>query len=198
MLALVVAAALAAGAGLATGPSAQPPAHGAPAAGGTRPAVGEAATGDHGRRGTSGHHGRAWPPFALPVTDALVLRLFAAPTVRWGPGHRGVDLAAAPGTPVVAPADGAVTFAGPVVDRGVLTISHPGGLRTSVEPVSTGLVVGTVVARGQVVATVSDAAGHCRPRSCLHWGVRRGADYVDPLSLLGPVLTVLLPVPAGG
>lgn len=158
--------------------------------------------------------------FTLPVPDGTVLRLFLAPAVRWGPGHRGVDLAVptvptvptVPSVPSVphgthggvvrAPADGTVTFAGHVVDRGVLTITHPGGLRSSLEPVVALHPVGTTVRRGEAVAVVEPGIGHC-PSSCVHWGVRRGTgrpdgsgtdwEYVDPLSLLAPREVRLLP-----
>lgn len=122
-----------------------------------------------------------------------MLAVFRAPPQRWAPGHRGVDLAAQVGVSVRAPAAGVVSFSGWVVDRGVITLTHPDGLRTSLEPVEATVAVGTAVAAGDVVGVVQDASSHCRP-VCLHWGVRRGDTYLDPLDLLpggGPV--VLLP-----
>lgn len=86
-----------------------------------------------------------------------------------------------------------MTFAGVIAGRGVLVLSHAGGLRSSFEPVSTALPVGSQVATGQAVATLSGVAGHCAPTSCLHWGVRRGEVYLDPLTLVGPVQVVLVP-----
>ena len=59
---------------------------------------------------------------------------------------------------------------------------------------------GTRVAAGSVVGTVQGpadggaVASHCAA-TCVHWGVRRGQRYVDPLALLGerpPI--VLLPL----
>lgn len=124
-----------------------------------------------------------------------VLRPFDAPAQRWSPGHRGVDLAASAGQAVLAPAAGTVTFAGVVVDRGVLTLTHSGGLRSSFEPVTGQVPVGTVVAQGQPVAAVDPLVAHCAPVTCLHWGVRRGEVYLDPLGLvLPPPPSVLLPL----
>jgi len=139
--------------------------------------------------------GWQWPVVGEPA----VLRPFVAPVQRWSPGHRGVDLAAAPGDLVLAPADGVVGFAGTVVDRGVVVLDHEAGLRTTLEPVVPLLTVGAVVRRGEPVARLAEA-GHCPP-GCLHWGVRRGrgaeAVYLDPLGLLGPPAPpVLLPLPA--
>src|SRR5665647_2000215 len=69
-----------------------------------------------------------------PVAGVLrVVNSFRAPTSPWAAGHRGVDLAAAVGTEVLTPATGTVSFSGVVVDRGVVTITHPNGLRSSLE-----------------------------------------------------------------
>lgn len=133
--------------------------------------------------------GVAWRP---PVDDPVLERPFAAPLSRWGAGHRGVDLAVRPGTPVRTPATGTVTFAGRVVDRDLVTITHADGLRSSLEPVAVAVSVGDVLAAGAVVGDTS-TGGHCGDR-CLHWGVRRGDTYVDPLTLLGGGPVVLLPL----
>ncbi|HEX5332651.1 MAG TPA: M23 family metallopeptidase [Cellulomonas sp.] len=132
------------------------------------------------------------PPLDGPVT---VVRAFEAPPAPWAAGHRGVDLAAPDGTPVLAPSDGVVTFAGPVAGRPVVVVSHPDGLRSSLEPVVGSVRVGDPVTRGQVVGMLADVSAHCAPRRCVHWGVRAGETYLDPMSLLpihGPV--VLLPL----
>ncbi len=105
-----------------------------------------------------------------------------------------MDLGAEPGQAVLAPAPGRVTFAGTVVDRGVLTIEHSGGLRTSYEPVTATVATGAAVSAGQAVAVVTSQPGHCPSRTCLHWGLRRGDVYLDPLLLVRtPKPPVLLP-----
>ncbi|MCC2309058.1 M23 family metallopeptidase [Cellulomonas chengniuliangii] len=132
--------------------------------------------------------------YLAPSGAAEVLRPFERPTARWSPGHRGVDLATRVGGDVVAPADGVVAFAGIVVDRHVVTVTHADGRRSSLEPVTSSLAAGAQVRRGEVLGRVEDAPGHCAPATCLHWGVREGEDYIDPMSLIagaGPV--VLLP-----
>lgn len=135
-------------------------------------------------------------PWSWPLRPApAVAREFQPPPSRWAPGHRGVDLVASVGQQVLAPADGVVAFAGRVVDRGVLSITHATGLRTTYEPVDALVGPGAVVARGQPVARVAAAAGHCARATCLHWGARRGGVYLDPLSLLRtPEPPVLLPL----
>lgn len=121
---------------------------------------------------------------ALLSSGALV-REFEAPTVRWGPGHRGVDLRSEAGSAVLAPQAGTVSFVGVVVDRPLVVISHPDGLRSTLEPVTSELGTGAPVARGDVVGVLATSvATHCAPAACLHWGVRRGEEYIDPLSLV--------------
>lgn len=113
------------------------------------------------------------PPVSGPVLDG-----FDAPT-RYGPGHRGVDLAAPPGTPVRAPAPGTVTFAGQVVDAAWVTVDH-GAVRTTVGPLAE-----VVVRRGQLVArgTVLGTSGRAHGTAAVHWSLRRGDTYLDPLAV---------------
>ncbi len=134
--------------------------------------------------------GWRWPLNPRPG----LLRKFDPPARPWLAGHRGVDLAAAPGTPILAPAGGTVLFSGWVVDRPVLTIEHAPGLRSSFEPVDSPLPAGTAVAIGQPVGVLA-VSGHCPPVGCLHWGVRRGNDYLDPLQFILDLRpSVLLPL----
>jgi murein DD-endopeptidase MepM/ murein hydrolase activator NlpD len=95
---------------------------------------------------------------------------------------------------VRAAGDGRVTFAGVVAGRGVVVVTHPGGLRTSYEPVDRRLGAGAPVRRGDPLGVLAPSPGHCSPASCLHWGLRRGTTYLDPLALLEPVAPVLLPL----
>jgi murein DD-endopeptidase MepM/ murein hydrolase activator NlpD len=121
-------------------------------------------------------------------------RLFDRPASPWGPGHRGIDVVAATGDAVLAPGDGIVTFAGVVVNRGVVAIDHGGTLRSSIEPVVPAVAVGDHVRAGDPLGVVSDEPGHCAPATCVHWGVRFGNDYVNPLDVLaGYGRIVLLP-----
>lgn len=135
-----------------------------------------------------------------PVPGILRLKNpFRPPASSWGAGHRGVDLEAAVSIEVLAPASGTVSFSGVVVDRGVVTITHAGGLLSTLEPVDPSVRVGDRVTAGQKVGLVSGVPGHCAPAVCLHWGVRRGGSYLDPLGLLrgfGPI--VLLPIDRPG
>ena len=132
----------------------------------------------------------AWPLHPPPVVTGA----FRAPTFRYGPGHRGADLAGGPGQAVLAAREGTVVFAGPVAGRGVVSVDHPDGLRSTYEPVTATVAAGTVVAPGDPLGVLE--AGHpgCPVAACLHWGVRRDRlDHLDPLVLLRPPRVRLLP-----
>ena len=131
-----------------------------------------------------------WPLAPRP----RVLRAFDPPDKPWMSGHRGVDLEAAhDGVPVTAPESGTVSFVGMVVDRPVITIDHGNGLRSSFEPVHSTLATGDSVAKGQAIGTV--LAGHCGGLPCVHWGVRRGEDYLNPLEFVLDLRpSILLPL----
>ncbi|MFC9844570.1 M23 family metallopeptidase [Streptomyces sp. NPDC060223] len=126
---------------------------------------------------------RAWPLGVRPS----VVRGWEPPATTYGRGHRGVDLAAAPGTPVRAVAPGRVSFAGRVAGRGVVSVELTGTgtppLRTTYGPVRASVEKGAEVAAGEILGTVEPGSTHC-PTSCLHWGLLRGKTYLDPLSLL--------------
>jgi murein DD-endopeptidase MepM/ murein hydrolase activator NlpD len=109
-----------------------------------------------------------------------------------------VDLgSASDGGPVTAPEAGTVSFVGVVVDRPVITIDHGHGLRSSFEPVRSTLKKGASVAKGAVVGTL--LAGHCGRSPCVHWGVRRGEEYLNPLSFILDLRpSVLLPLKGSG
>ena len=135
-----------------------------------------------------------WPLRPPPA----VARVYDAPSPDWKPGHRGVDLPGAPGQPVYAAGTATVVFAGQLAGRPVVSLAHPGGLRTSYEPVQATVRPGQTVTAGQLLGTL--LAGHpgCAATACLHWGAMWGAaaraDYVNPLGLLAETPIRLKPV----
>lgn len=159
-------------------------------AAGPAPAVGPAGA---GLRAVPATAAWGWPLNPRPA----VLRAFDPPARPWLSGHRGVDLRAAyDGAPVTSPAAGTVSFVGVVVDRPVITVDHGNGLRSSFEPVGSQLLPGTAVAKGDVLG--SSQPVHCGPVPCVHWGVRRGEEYVNPLAFVMDLRpSVLLPLELG-
>ncbi|WP_425841351.1 murein hydrolase activator EnvC family protein [Streptomyces fractus] len=141
-------------------------------------------------RAGDAHLAHLWPVGERPA----VVRAWAPPATPYGPGHRGVDLAAPIDAPVRAVVDGRVLFAGEIAGRGVVSLELPDTgdppLRTTYEPVTPTVHKGEDVTAGEVVGTLQLPTGHCPPAapSCLHWGLLRGDTYLNPLTLLDPSL----------
>jgi hypothetical protein len=108
-----------------------------------------------------------------------------------GGQHRGVDVGAAAGDTVVAPAAGVVTFAGTVPSSGT-TVSILTGDALSVTLTHLGSVTvakGVSVGEGSAVGTVGPTGTPELDVPYVHLGVRTAADdngYLDPLSFLAP------------
>jgi murein DD-endopeptidase MepM/ murein hydrolase activator NlpD len=130
-----------------------------------------------------------WP---LEPTPTVVAR-FDPPATPWGQGHRGVDLLGHPGQEVHTALAGTVTFAGTLAGRGVVVVDH-GSTRTTYEPVDPVVRVGETLPTGGVLGVLESGLSHCFPRTCLHWGLLRGPEYLDPMSLLGAAPVRLLPL----
>jgi murein DD-endopeptidase MepM/ murein hydrolase activator NlpD len=112
----------------------------------------------------------------------------------FAPGaHRGVDLAARPGTAVRSACAGIVVHAGPVAGQGRVVSVRCGARRVSYLPLARLVVrAGAPIRAGTAIGTV--AAGH----GGLHVGVRREADrfgYEDPLALLSAPTPPAIPAP---
>lgn len=136
-------------------------------------------------------HGRAPaadPPagWIRPVPGA-VAEPFAVPRSRYGAGHRGVDLVAPPGAPVLAAGAGTVTFAGTVAGTLHVVVDHGDGVVTSVSFLATVAVRrGQRVTRGQALGTAG-GSGPEHAVGVVHLGLRVHGTYVDPMRLFAPV-----------
>ena len=115
--------------------------------------------------------------------------LFGAQRIYNGtPGsyHSGMDIAAASGTPFVAPADGVVTLAAAdafTLEGHLLMIDHGMGLNSAFLHCSELLVrEGDVVRQGQVIGRVGSTGRASGPH--LHWGMKWNAARVDPKLLI--------------
>jgi hypothetical protein len=73
------------------------------------------------------------PPLWMPVAGAVV-RGFDARAGPYGPGHRGIDIAAPVGALVHAPARGRVVFAGPVAGTNWVSLLVAPGVRVTIGP----------------------------------------------------------------
>jgi Peptidase family M23 len=108
-----------------------------------------------------------------------------------GGQHRGIDVSAAIGAPVLAPAEGVVSFAG-TVPSGGKTISIQTPFATTVTLLhlgSIGVTRGALVNEGSVVGAVGPSVDPDLPEPHVYLGIRTTADpqgYLDPLSVLPP------------
>jgi murein DD-endopeptidase MepM/ murein hydrolase activator NlpD len=129
---------------------------------------------------------RAARSWTWPVTGPVIVA-FDPPDTPFGSGHRGIDIAAPVGTPVLAAAAGVVSFAGPVGGRLFVTIDHGGGLESRYSFLETVLVrLRDPVAEGQVIARSGTGhEGDLVPN--LHFAILLDDVYVDPLDSLGPI-----------
>ncbi|MDQ1723892.1 MAG: hypothetical protein QOG52_920 [Frankiaceae bacterium] len=132
-----------------------------------------------------------------PVQPPVVTRAFQPPPTPYAAGHRGLDLAAVAGQAVEAAGAGVVSFAGHVAGTGVVVVRH-GVLRTTYEPVEPGVSVGQGVVAGDVLGHIS--GGHLGCTVCLHFGLKRGEEYLDPMLLFarGPVRLIPVDGPLPG
>ena len=126
--------------------------------------------------------------------DLTVTRPFDPPPDPFAAGHRGVDLGGSPWSQVRAAGDGVVVFAGMVAGRPVISIGHADGLRTTYEPVDPSVAAGQRVMRGSPIGSLESGHAGCPREACLHWGLRRGETYLDPMTLLRPPRIRLLPM----
>jgi murein DD-endopeptidase MepM/ murein hydrolase activator NlpD len=143
-------------------------------------------------------HAGSWQ---RPV-DGDVLRAFAVGRDPYRPGqHRGVDLAAARGSPVRSACAGRVSFAGKVPRGGPTVSVHCGALVATYQQLgSIAVRARDSVGKGARLGTVGRSGDPREPRAHVHVGARVAATgrYLDPLTLFGappPGVPLLPPAP---
>jgi Peptidase family M23/Palmitoyl protein thioesterase len=125
-------------------------------------------------------------PWLIPPVDGVVAGRFHAPDGPYGAGHRGIDYAVPPGTPVRAAGDGRVSFAGFVPGGNAVTIEHSSGMATTYSLLSNlDVSEGDLVAQGHWIG--SSHTAHRGSNGGLHFGVVVEGTYVDPEDHLGPL-----------
>jgi murein DD-endopeptidase MepM/ murein hydrolase activator NlpD len=140
------------------------------------------------------------PPLWMPLAGAVV-RGFDARAGPYGPGHRGIDVAAPVGEMVRAPASGKVVFAGPVAGSNWVSVRVAPGVVATVGPLQGGLVTAGRVRPGTPVGRVAPghAPGPVGAAATLHLSVRVDGEYHDPLVyLVDRPRPRLAPLPAPG
>src|SRR6266516_3892662 len=116
--------------------------------------------------------------------------------------HRGIDIGAGAGEPVLAPASGTVSFAGTVPVSGkVVTIQTAEGYSVTLTHLgSTSVRRGETVGEDAVVGTIGPTGEVEHDVPYVHLGIRRSEDpngYIDPLLFLpAPTAPPAAPTPA--
>ena len=98
--------------------------------------------------------------------------------------HEGLDIAAAPGTPVFAPADGNVSFVGYDAGYGKLVIiDHGYGVETRYgHNAQTHVALGQKIRKGDLLSNVGNTGRSTGPH--LHYEVRVNGAPVDPVKYI--------------
>jgi hypothetical protein len=123
------------------------------------------------------------PPLWMPVAGAVV-RGFDARAGPYGPGHRGVDIAAPVGELVRAPAAGKVVFAGPVAGTSWVSLLVAPGVVVTLGPLLDPVTAGRVHLRAPLGRVGPGHPAALGDEMALHLGVRVDGEYVDPLAYL--------------
>jgi murein DD-endopeptidase MepM/ murein hydrolase activator NlpD len=67
-------------------------------------------------------------------------------------------------------------------------------LKTTFTPIDPIVKTGQFVKRNQIIGYVSTTGSHCKPQTCLHWGLIVEKRYLNPLSILTKPYPILLPI----
>jgi murein DD-endopeptidase MepM/ murein hydrolase activator NlpD len=140
-------------------------------------------------------NGEVWALLTDPTENGTLTSRFGYrrhPLTGLARPHRGIDLAAAKGTPVVAAAEGVVLFQG---DRGTYgnlsRIKHGRDVVTAyahLDAFELGLVPGMRVQKGQVIGYVGTTGRSSGPH--LHYEVILHGHWIDPLGQVETQLAI--------
>ena len=139
------------------------------------------------------HKGRSAkrPLLRTPIDGARLSSRFGKrrhPVLGFTKIHRGVDFAAATGTPIYAAGDGVVSYRGRKGAYGkYIRIRHAGGFNTAYAHMSRfkrKIALGTRVRQGQVIGYVGTTGRSTGPH--LHYEILAGGRQVNPLTVKMP------------
>lgn len=142
-------------------------------------------------------------PWSWPVAGEMIVHDWEKPKTSYSAGHRGIDLLTLVGAEVYASASGVVHYIGSIDNVPAISISH-GEVRSTYQPVVAVVKIGQEVRKGELIGHIVRRGNHCKAVSCLHFGVKRDAEYLDPNLFLTTTPKVVLinpngppPLPAG-
>jgi murein DD-endopeptidase MepM/ murein hydrolase activator NlpD len=123
-------------------------------------------------------------PSRMPLQEARMTSGYGTrthPVLKRRMGHKGVDLAAATGTPIYATADGYVSKAEPFSSYGnYVSIEHGARIQTRYAHMSRiAVAAGTRVTKGDIIGYVGSTGRSTGPH--LHYEVRIDGQAVNPV-----------------
>jgi murein DD-endopeptidase MepM/ murein hydrolase activator NlpD len=131
------------------------------------------------------------PLLRTPIDGARLSSRFGKrrhPVLGYTKMHRGVDFAAATGTPIYAAGDGVLSYRGRKGGYGkYIRIRHAGGYNTAYAHMSRfrkGVTLGSRVRQGQVIGYVGTTGRSTGPH--LHYEILSGGRQVNPLTVKMP------------
>jgi len=104
--------------------------------------------------------------------------------------HRGIDISARIGEPVMAAQDGVIHWIGKTpAGEPYVSIDHPGGITTTYLPVQASVSKGQTIKAGETVGTLSSEPDKSSAVPHLHFGLfdtatRDDKNYINPLDFL--------------
>ena len=131
------------------------------------------------------------PDWSWPVRGPVLTRFLNGDDPYAAGQHRGIDIGADVGTPVVAATPGTVVYAGTVGSSGLTVAQRAGEYELSYLHLSSVVVrSGDRVEAGERIGAVGVSGTRSIEQPHLHFGVRAASDrhaYLDPLRFLPPV-----------
>ena len=134
-----------------------------------------------------------WPQacagnFSWPLRGRI-LRGFEKPKGPYGEGgHQGIDIEAKVGSEVRAAGDGTVSWTGELPRGRFVSISHPGGAKTTYLDLDRiDVTAGQRVKRGQVIGTVNGTRDDSTGKPHLHFGAYLNGSPIDPRLLMSGI-----------
>ncbi len=123
-------------------------------------------------------------PHGMPCDGVLSSEFGWRRLGKQGRMHEGIDIAAPVGTPVVAPAEGTVVFAGHKGGYGLTVVLEHDGKFSTLYGHNSELFVktGDVVQKGQGISLTGNTGHSTGPH--LHYEVHKNGEPVDPINFI--------------
>lgn len=118
--------------------------------------------------------------FGYPLKSTKIIKGFQASANQYGPGHRGTDFEASPGTAVYSIAPAQVIFVGSVNGHLYISLDHGSGIVSTYSVGTKAVKEGEVIEKGKLLGTVGKPLEN-DAENTFHFSMRVNDKYVDPM-----------------